>query len=508
MENLSIDSLREITNRLNAKETGRLWLVGSKIIQDKLGRQGGVEKLDLKGCRCSPIDSWPSFASNFPGLRELAISDDSQFHNRTISTQNILSMPAKLRKLEFFMVSASSPFMEAIRSAPSLFDSLASLTLESSSAPLEGAIWPPNLTVLKLPHQFAVSLDLNYLPRNLIELSGSFKEPTSPLENQLPFPTTLKSLSMQIVYRFPIALLSLISCIPYLTELNLNDDRGDWCFPPSIDLATGEVIRLLPRTLQHVGMRPKSPATPEECAHLPPHLESMRGIIDTRTESPLKYVDFLPKSLTRFPMTIALKFMDEIINKMGRDSNGISRLRHIEVDAHGATLDEISFPSFLFPSLRSLHVETNQQLPRAIGLLIGEFSCLTELTIEKYDGFEDSDLQIQFLPRSLTTLQTNAQSISESNGVQDPIQCDSSTYLPPMLRTLALAPICLNSASWFSGLPTTLTSLTLAILPLNRMVLDCSADNVHLPPHLTELDLRFIDLFTFSASFQALASVH
>lgn len=486
LHGLSVEALREIVSKVYTADIARLWMTGSQTLQIKLGRQGGVEKIELELSPPGSTATWPSFLAYFPLLRVLSLTDPWKSRSNALSASALQTVPQTVHTLHLHMRKALSAFVGVAQRHPTYFNNISTLSLPGTRRihlpSLRALPWPANLTSLDVGAIWDLDLEVSDVPPSLTAFTGefrSFKTLSSATES---FPASLLALDICTMGKVPIDLFKHVERIPNLHRLRINYSSNPEVHYGSVEPQASDLLPLLPRSLEHLAIQLSSSISAETCSLLPPSLKTMYGVLSFAKE-PLRHLKHLPRTLERIPFSIDLSSLEDAVNQMGFNERG-SIVRELRVDADGA--EEIRLPSSLV-FLETIEFSAIHDVTSRV-LHLDTFQYLTSLRLNHPRGLGSAENWMA-LPRSLTLLSAFAWGEDHTGAAFEP---DSASYLPPSLVTLELAPLFIDSITWVSRLPTTITDLNLRIFPPNTNQFEIPQDgDVPFPRSLTKLAIEF-----------------
>jgi hypothetical protein len=488
----------------------KLWALGAKVLQLKLGAGGGVHHFSSRR-----LVKWPHLVSHFVKLRHLNLDVSINVELRLFRSSSILSLPRELETLKICASNAEAGFtmrpMSAHRAASAMVpnstilsvkavlpglkelvvhskslldyeyffeglpDSLRKLDLHYASKVLDPALkkLPVNLEVLNLACTTRLSIKgICLLPSGLKSLDlWDASSIGSKLFEHLPRQLTFLNIAN---FEF-LKDIDLPKLPQTLTTLRANRDVG----------LTWQSTRLLPRSLTELQQSSNSTPNAQSLLDLPPHITHLAW---NRAQN------VTAQSLASLPqkcITLILDRFTDIISPA--DAVQLPpTLEHLSWESHTSLNDETL--EKLPKGLTWLHLPANDTLSGTSTFDLPRGLTYLDLTSNKNINH---DVEISGLPQTLITLRLGATSLTDA----------AAPLLPRSITILALP----NNTTWtndaLAQLPNGLINLDLslnpnltdpaiALLPHSLTILRMKSANLtvkcapHIPPKLVIFDIK------------------
>lgn len=301
--------LLEVLSWLTGNEICKIWMCGSKSLNERLVSSGGARNLDI----VLPVDFrehvWPSLINEFPNLDSLSIEDLGYKYVGAFTHRNLLSLPSRPTFLKLAGNLVANVFIDAFLADPMRYDNMTSLSLlskEDMSYPYTGLVdWPPNLTFLEVSVP-STPLDLRKLPHALTYLGGSFGSLLKD-EQFYPFPVSLTTIDVDFHHDFPLSVLErLPQGTTTLTSLHINcgidnDISARRLLPSLVCDDVNAIFRFLPQSLTSLRLK-LDPGLQIPLNMLPKGLVHARGIFTSQV--------FDNRSLAQLPRLSQILFLE------------------------------------------------------------------------------------------------------------------------------------------------------------------------------------------------------
>jgi hypothetical protein len=504
-----------ITDLIIALNIARLWLCGSRSLNWKLGKAGGVQTFNFVADSHFPSIVWPRMMAEFDRLRSLRIEVPIKTNLRQnegifpLLEPDIATLPRKLKILYLRFEHHLEFLVATLKTDPKVFQHLEDLTL-SESPQIDRLPQPlelPSLTSLNIIPTINL-LKLSEIPPTLTFLRANCKH----LECDISyFPSRLTSLQLDLS-NMPYELLQ--SLPESLQELSL---LGEGC-RSSNHLYDWSSI---PRGLSSLTVA-MSTLNVESILALPPSLKKLRvaGWKNNSSEVTVQFLQALPSGMIEISGIFSPLITDEIASLLPRNSKLHiyekvlwSAIPLLPLGTRRLHLPDVQVPNFVtkLPAIESINVPS---LTLEIASLLP--ITLTSLTIDKKTVKKEDGEIFKLLPRSITFIISMRDALFEDSSVWKDlpprlktmdvipiaygagdgkhfVHCpvESSSWLPRSLVNMTIGDLDIIDAEWFSFLPPKLERLRVATRTLPDQSLEALQRSDH--RSLRTLDIRILD---------------
>lgn len=528
LDSLSTDTLQLVTDQIDGRDIGCLWLLGNNRLNARLGSGGGVKSFRLHFTSHFQTQ-WPSLVRHFASLEHFAISYAVGEAYAKDWEPHYSELRRSLRTVKFAFQSDFQSFFSALSSGhtfPCLEEIVGLDAFRSTpeTLPLFVSLLPPTLTSIQFVDNYFYLPPTSWPPQlkklsaTISKFASKFHDASDDIHRKdYPQAKGEEIAMLEDLYRvvYPVGLEELFlrvsqNCIPAVLDAQWPYGLRKLSLFMNNSQIGPEAAALLPRSLTFLDT-PIQPLSSEFLMALPQGLLelNLHGHNAVKTEAMAR---LLPRSLTRLWGLIATE------NILRGLPPSITAIDHLEINPVLCGLLPIGlrvlgvkgeaytpFGSFDFwprlpESLTSASCFNPQYLehhplPTNLRKLILDRQTLTAQQAEKFSFSKITYLYIssclfdikhliEHLPKNITRLELKWPNC----GAMDSADCKN---LPKTLRSLELTDMKFTASNPLSDFPTGLEHLKISLQELN---IGCLGSDECFFPKLESLDISLARL--------------